>query len=107
MNWIQIGTLDDIPRQGARTINTKRGEIALFRTVDDQFFAVDNRCPHKNGPLAQGIVHGHRVTCPLHAWNINLETGDVVAPDVGCTHRYALKIESGILFIELPEKNNG
>jgi nitrite reductase (NADH) small subunit len=82
MNWIQIGKLEDVPRQGSRVVNTATGEIALFRSVDDQVFALNNRCPHKGGPLSQGIVHGRRVTCPLHNWVIELETGNAVAPDV-------------------------
>ncbi len=94
-NWIQIGTLDDFPRQGARIVVTATKEIAVFRTLDDQVFALDNRCPHKGGPLAQGIVHGHRVTCPMHGWAIALESGEAVAPDVGGAHRYDIKVDQG------------
>ena len=104
LNWIQIGKLEDIPRQGARTVTTPHGEIAVFRTIDDQVFALNNRCPHKNGPLAQGIVHGHRVTCPLHSWVISLENGEAVAPDTGCAHRYNVKLEHGELLLQLPDK---
>jgi nitrite reductase (NADH) small subunit len=100
MNWIQVGKLDDIPRQGSRIIKTSGGEIALFRSVDDRVFALDNRCPHKGGPLAQGIVHGTRVTCPLHSWVIDLESGSAVAPDVGCAHRHEVRVEDGVLFLE-------
>ena len=81
MDWMQIGHIEDIPRQGSRVVQTSSGEVALFRSVDDQVFALDNRCPHKGGPLSQGIVHGKRVTCPLHNWVIELETGVAVAPD--------------------------
>lgn len=101
MNWIQVGHLDDIPRQGSRVINTAAGEIALFRSVDDQVFALNNRCPHKGGPLSQGIVHGTRVTCPLHSWVIDLATGEAVAPDKGCAHRYEVRVAHGVLFIEV------
>ena len=100
MNWIQIGKLEDIPRQGSRVINTASGEIALFRSVDDQVFALGNRCPHKGGPLAQGIVHGKRVTCPLHSWVIDLESGSAVAPDVGCARRYEVRVAHDVLFLE-------
>ena len=92
--------MEDFPRQGARIVNTARGEVAVFRTLDDQLFALDNRCPHKGGPLAQGIVHGHRVTCPLHGWAIALESGEAVAPDVGCAHRHAVKLEQGQVFLD-------
>lgn len=99
MNWVQIGKLEDIPRQGSRIVNSAGGEIALFRSVDDQVFALDNRCPHKGGPLAQGIVHGKRVTCPLHNWQIDLESGVAVEPDVGCSRKHHTKVENGVVFI--------
>lgn len=101
MNWTQVGTLEDIPRQGSRVINTATGEIALFRSVDDQVFALNNRCPHKGGPLAQGIVHGQRVTCPLHSWVIDLASGVAIAPDAGCAHRHEVRIAHGVVFIEV------
>lgn len=101
MNWIQVGHLDDIPRQGSRVINTENGEIALFRSVDDQVFALNNRCPHKGGPLSQGIVHGKRVTCPLHSWVIELESGEAVAPDQGCAHRHEVRVAHGVVFLEI------
>lgn len=101
MNWIQVGKLEDVPRQGSRVVNTAHGEIAVFRSVDDQVFALNNRCPHKGGPLAQGIVHGNRVTCPLHSWVIDLETGAAIAPDEGCAHRHEVRIENGALYLEL------
>jgi nitrite reductase (NADH) small subunit len=100
MNWIQVGNLEDIPRQGSRVVNTATGEIALFRSVDDQVFALNNRCPHKGGPLAQGIVHGKRVTCPLHSWVIDLKSGSAIAPDTGCAHRHEVRIAHGVLFLE-------
>jgi len=79
--WIQIGVLMDFPKQGSRVVNSPKGSIAVFRTQDDQFFALHDRCPHRGGPLSQGIVHGHRIACPLHSWVIDLETGGAVAPD--------------------------
>jgi nitrite reductase (NADH) small subunit len=106
-NWIQVGHLNDIPRQGSRIVNTSGGEIALFRSVDDRVFALNNRCPHKGGPLAQGIVHGKRVTCPLHNWQIDLETGSAVEPDVGCVHRHEIKIEHDIVFLGIRIEDRG
>lgn len=100
-NWIDLGPLEAIPRQGSRVVLTQRGEIAVFRTVDDQVFALRDRCPHKAGPLSQGIVHGHRVACPLHNWNIELDTGRAVAPDVGCARRFEVKVEEGRVFLAL------
>lgn len=74
-NWVDIAALDDIPPRGARLIKTRMGCIAVFRTHDDRVFAVDDACPHKQGPLSEGIVHGTSVTCPLHNLVIDLETG--------------------------------
>lgn len=74
-NWIDIGDISDIPLRGARCVKTPMGKIAVFRTAENQVFAIEDHCPHKGGPLSQGIVHGASVTCPLHNWVISLETG--------------------------------
>ncbi len=100
-DWIEIGTLDDIPQMGARVIETKNGDIAVFRTADDSVFALRDECPHKQGPLSQGIVHGTKVACPLHDWKINLETGIAVAPDEGCAASYPVKNENGKIMLSL------
>ena len=94
-DWIEVGTVDDIPRLGARVVKTAECNIGVFRTAEDEIFALRDECPHKKGPLSQGIVHGKRVTCPLHNWNIELDGGDVVEPDEGCAASYPVKIESG------------
>ena len=99
--WLDIGTLDDIPRQGARTVTTRQGDIAVFRTLSDEIFALDDRCPHKGGPLSQGIVHGRSVTCPLHSWVIDLASGEAAAPDHGCARRIAVKLTEGRLLLGL------
>jgi nitrite reductase [NAD(P)H] small subunit len=93
--FIDVGALTDIPRLGARCVKTAQGNIAVFRTADDQIFALRDECPHRHGPLSKGIVHGRSVTCPLHAWVISLETGEAEGPDTGCTNRYAVKVEGG------------
>jgi nitrite reductase (NADH) small subunit len=100
-DWIEIGTLDDIPRQGARVVRRADGDIAVFRTLDDGVFALRDQCPHKGGPLSQGIVHGHKVTCPMHDWKISLETGTAVAPDEGCAARFPVRVEGGKVFLLL------
>jgi nitrite reductase (NADH) small subunit len=99
MSWIAIGSIDDIPARGARCVVTPQGRIAVFRTAEDRFFAIDDHCPHRNGPLAQGIVHGNAVTCPLHGWVISLETGEAQGADDGAVRTYALKVEDGRLYI--------
>ena len=78
--WVAAGHLEDIPRLGARIVETPGGNIALFRTAQDEVFALRDRCPHKGGPLSQGIVHGRQVSCPLHDWKIDLHSGEAVAP---------------------------
>ena len=100
-NWIEVGKVEEIPQQGARVVETPDGDIGVFRTVDDEVFALRDRCPHKQGPLSQGIVHGKRVTCPLHNWNIELENGEAVAPDKGCAASFPTKVEDGVVFISL------
>ena len=100
-NWIEVAQFEDIPRQGARVITTAIGDIAVFRTVDDEIFALRDQCPHKGGPLSQGIVHGKKVACPLHDWKINLDTGLAVAPDEGCAARFPVKVEAGRVSLSL------
>jgi len=98
-DWLHIGTLNDIPAQGARVLETVFGDIAIFRTQADEVFALRDRCPHKGGPLSQGIVHGRRVACPLHNWIIDLDSGEAVAPDAGCAQRFAVKVERGEVYV--------
>ena len=100
-DWIKVALLDDIPRQGARVVKTAAGDIAIFRTLDDEVFALRDKCPHKGGPLSQGIVHGKMVACPLHDWKINLDSGLAVAPDVGCAARYPVRVVDGHVSLSL------
>lgn len=104
-NWIEAAQIDDIPRQGSRVLQTPVGAVALFRTLDDQVYALLNRCPHKGGPLSQGIVHGQRVTCPLHSWVLDLASGQAVGPDVGCAQRFDVKITDGLVWLRYPEQD--
>ena len=99
--WVEVCGLDDIPRQGARVVATGRGDVAVFRTIDDAVFALDDACPHKAGKLSQGIVHGHHVTCPLHNWVIGLEDGRAQAPDEGCVHRVRATLRDGRVLLAL------
>jgi len=100
-NWIQVCKLDDIPPSQARTVNAGANMIAVFRLTDDRIKAVENRCPHKQGPLAEGIISGDDILCPLHNWRISLESGEVAAPDHGCVKTYATKVENGQVFLRL------
>jgi len=101
MAWRDIGAIDDIPRLGSRVVSTATGRIAVFRTGGDEIFALDDRCPHKNGPLSQGIVHGRAVTCPLHNWTIDLATGEAAEPDRGCVRTVPVKIEGRRILLKL------
>jgi nitrite reductase (NADH) small subunit len=101
-DWKKICLLTDIPQLGSRVVKTaQHGDIAIFRTSEDEVFAVHDKCPHKQGPLSQGIVHGKQVTCPLHSWKINLDTGEAQAPDVGCTKPFAVKLEAGEVWLSV------
>ncbi len=104
MKWYGVCQVEDVPVKGARTINVqgKDMEVGLFRTSGGQLLAVANRCPHKEGPLAEGIVSGSFVICPLHNWKINLEDGKVEPPDEGCVDTYDVKIKDGLILIALP-----
>ncbi|MBI3677175.1 MAG: nitrite reductase small subunit NirD [Proteobacteria bacterium] len=100
--WIALGWLRDVPARGARRIVTADGPMAIFRTSDDRVFAVEDRCPHKGGPLSQGIVHDSAVTCPLHGWVIDLEKAAARDPDNGCIKSFAVRISAGVVEILLP-----
>lgn len=100
-NWVRICSVEDIPFLGARVVERDGDDIAVFRTGGDKVFALADRCPHKGGPLSQGIVHGETVTCPLHGWHIELGSGEARAPDIGCAKRFACKVEQGDVHLDL------
>lgn len=93
VTWSRVGTLDDIPRLGSRVVQTHGEDIAVFRTADDRVFAMFDRCPHKQGRLSQGIVHGTSVTCPLHNWVIGLDDGIAKEPDEGCVRIVKVELQ--------------
>jgi nitrite reductase (NADH) small subunit len=99
MNWHPIGAISDIPLRGARCVKTPHMTVAVFRTGENEVHAIENRCPHKGGPLSEGIVHGNAVTCPLHNWVISLETGKALGADEGSVRTFALKVEGEKLLI--------
>jgi nitrite reductase (NADH) small subunit len=99
--WRHVCSLSDIPVLGARVVNSERGDVAVFRNAEDEIFALRDKCPHKGGPLSQGIVFGRSVACPLHGWNITLEDGHAVAPDKGCTASFQVRVEEGQVYILL------
>jgi nitrite reductase (NADH) small subunit len=103
-DWKPICRVDEIPVLGARRVARSQGvAVAVFRNAEDKFFALLDRCPHKGGPLSQGIVLGDSVACPLHNWTIALADGSAKAPDVGCTTSFACKVEDGQVFLDATE----
>ena len=108
IRWIDICALDDIPMLGSRVLRREAGaDVAIFRNSEDKVFALLDRCPHKGGPLSQGIVFGERVACPLHNWSIELTSGCAVAPDVGCARSFRIKLEQGRVLLDAAELQIG
>lgn len=106
-NWKEICKVEDIPVLGARRVQRPLGaDVAIFRNAEDKVFALLDRCPHKGGPLSQGIVFGESVACPLHNWTIGLADGCARAPDEGCTPRFSVKIDAGVVHVDVDELNS-
>ena len=99
--WHKVASLEEIPILGTRVVVTENGNIAVFRTAENEVFALYDKCPHKGGALSQGIVHGKKVACPMHGWNINLENGEAIAPDVGCARTVESKLQDGHIFLAI------
>ena len=100
--WTRICEVADIPRLGSRVLERAEGNVAIFRTAQDKVFALLDHCPHKGGALSLGIVHGESVTCPLHAWNIDLASGEARAPDEGCARHFPVRVDDdGSIFLSL------
>ena len=100
-NWTQVAPLNDIPKLGARVVRHNGRDIAVFRNDADEVFAMNDQCPHKGGPLSQGIVSGNSVTCPLHGMNICFTDGQALAPDEGCVGTYPAKVENGTVYLQI------
>ncbi|QQN74283.1 nitrite reductase small subunit NirD [Croceicoccus sp. YJ47] len=101
MSWTDVGALSDIPLRGARMVKTAKGCVAIFRTGEEELFATSNSCAHRQGPLAEGIVHGRMVTCPLHSWTYSLETGEAQGADEGIIATYPVRIEAGRVLLDV------
>jgi nitrite reductase (NADH) small subunit len=102
--WQHVCRVEEIPVLGARVIERtaeRGGNVAVFRNDRDVVFALLDKCPHKGGPLSQGIVFGERVACPLHNWTIELKSGEAVAPDVGCAMRFSVRVDAGDVYVQL------
>ena len=106
-DWTDIGAIDDIPERGARVVKTHMGCVAVFRTIDNEVFAIDDACPHKGGPLSEGIVHGRSVTCPLHSMVLRLDTGQAQGADTGSVGTYAVRVEAGRILLDTEKLRRG
>lgn len=103
-DWTLVCSVEDIPVLGSRRVARPNGmDVAVFRNSEDQVFALLDRCPHKGGPLSQGIVFGTNVACPLHNWTIGLDDGCARMPDEGCTPRFSVKVEDGRVYLNALE----
>jgi nitrite reductase (NADH) small subunit len=100
MSWIDIAAVADIPLRGARVVKTKLGCVAVFRTDEAEVYAVSDTCPHKGGPLSDGLVHDRKVTCPLHNWVFSLETGEAQGADEGRIETFATRVENGRVLLD-------
>lgn len=104
-NWKNIGPLANIPVRGARRLCVKHmgRPVAVFRTGENEVFALVDECPHKQGPLSEGIVAGRTVSCPLHNWVISLEDGKAAAPDEGTAKPLSVRVVEGDVYVHLPD----
>lgn len=101
-SWTRVCRVDDIARPGARVVRrTGAPNVAVFRTSANRVFALLDRCPHRGGPLSQGIVRDERVICPLHSTSVELESGKAIAPDKGCVESFAVRIEQDVVYVDL------
>ncbi|MGB3407298.1 MAG: nitrite reductase small subunit NirD [Jannaschia sp.] len=106
-DWTDIGALDDIPRRGARIVRTAQGCVAVFRTQENEIFAIDDACPHRGGPLSEGIVHGRSVTCPLHNMVLRLDTGLAQGADPGSVNTYPVRLDGGRILLDTRRLRRG
>jgi nitrite reductase (NADH) small subunit len=107
--FVRVGALDDLPLGEGRAVHVGAREIALFRAADREVHAIHARCPHANGPLADGILAGGRVTCPLHAWKIEVATGEATSPAGNCdaVQTYTLELRGDEVWVEVPGDRRG
>lgn len=98
---VAVATVDEITVDIPKEVIIEETSIAIFKTKDNTIFALENKCPHKGGPLSQGIVSGEHVFCPLHDWKISLNDGQAQGADEGCTASYDTRIENNMVYLLL------
>lgn len=93
----------DLPQKLGKTVTIGRKEIAVFKMENGKIRAIENRCPHKGGVLAEGILSGEYVFCPMHDWKISVKDGKVQSPDVGCVQTYPVEVKDGQVYVLVRE----
>jgi nitrite reductase (NADH) small subunit len=101
MKWHKVCKVADIKPKTSQKITAGELTLALFHLTDGRFMTIEDRCPHQDGPLSDGIITGSIVTCPLHNWRINLISGETLPPDCECIKTYKTKIERDEVWVEL------
>lgn len=98
--WYKITSINEIPKMGSRVVQINETEIAIFKTNKNEIFALNNQCPHQQGKLSEGLIHGDVVTCPLHNTDISLENGKALGENYGCTNKYETKIDNDFVYLK-------
>lgn len=101
MSWVDVGAVGSVPERGARVVRLGGIDVAVFRTGSGAVYALRDRCPHRGGPLSQGIVHAECVTCPLHDWVIDLASGAAIGADEGATATFPVRIAAGRIWLDV------
>ena len=105
--WTPITKIENVPLREGRAVTVGDSEIAIFH-LEGRYLTIDNRCPHKGGPLCDGIVSGTTVVCPLHGQRFDLETGmPVLASQPGCVAIFPTRVEDGVIFVNLNGASKG
>ena len=98
--FVKVADLVELPGDTGKVVTIGSQEVALFK-VGEEVFAIDNECPHREGPLGDGYLEDDIVTCPFHAWQVNVRTGEVVYYPGLCTRIYPCKVDGSAVYIEV------
>ena len=100
-HWTKITRTENIPFHEGRPVQVEGEELAIFN-LGDRFVTIENQCPHKGGPLCDGIVSGTTVVCPLHGWRFDLNSGMAVRASLpACVKTYPTRVEDGIVLVDV------
>jgi nitrite reductase [NAD(P)H] small subunit len=100
-NWTRITGIENIPPREGRSVAINGLELAIFN-LQDRFVTIENQCPHKGGPLCDGIVSGTTVVCPLHGWRFDLDSGMATrASSPACINTFPTRVENGVVLVDV------